>query len=148
MVDVGGKRATNREAVAGAVVLLSRQAFDQVKANRLAKGDALTVARLAGIQAAKRTWDLIPLCHPLALDAVEVDFSLDEAGRRIEIVARTRTRAATGVEMEALTAAAVAALAIYDMVKAVDRRAVVGDLRLIEKRGGRSGHFRRSDSRR
>ena len=148
MVDVGGKRATRREAVAAAVVLLSRQAFDQVKANRLAKGDALTVARLAGIQAAKRTWDLIPLCHPLPLDAVEVNFRLDEAGRRIEIEARTRTRAATGVEMEALTAAAVAALAIYDMVKAVDRLAVVGDLRLIEKKGGRSGHFRRSDSRR
>lgn len=144
MVDVGRKAPTRREAVARADVSLSKEAFELVRRNRAAKGDVLAVAQLAGIQAAKKTWDLIPLCHPLPLDGVEVHLELDARRRLVLIEARARTRAATGVEMEALTAAAVAGLTVYDMVKAVDRTAVVGEIRLIAKRGGRSGSFRRS----
>ncbi|MFQ5845503.1 MAG: cyclic pyranopterin monophosphate synthase MoaC, partial [Planctomycetota bacterium] len=143
MVDVGHKRPTRREAVATGSVTMSREAFELVRRNRAAKGDVLAVAQLAGIQAAKRTWELIPLCHPLPLDAVEVDLELDPSRRRIVIEARARTRAATGVEMEALTAVAITALAIYDMVKAVDRQATLAEIGLLEKRGGKSGPFRR-----
>ncbi len=138
MVDVGRKPVTAREAIATGQVRLSADAFARVRENRLAKGDVLTVAQLAGIQAAKRTAELIPLCHPLPLDAVEVQLTLDPAGCAVLIQARARCRAATGVEMEALTAVAVAGLAIYDMVKAVDRTAVVSDIRLVRKTGGRS----------
>jgi len=138
MVDVGEKPATRREAVAAGRVRLSAEAFAQVRENRLAKGDVLTVAQLAGIQAAKRTWELIPLCHPLPLDGVDVSLILDEKGSSVQIEARARCRAATGVEMEALTAVAVAGLAVYDMVKAVDRTAVISDIRLVSKSGGRS----------
>ncbi len=144
MVDVGAKRATRREAVACASVTVSPAAFALVRTNRLAKGDLLAVAQVAGIQAAKRAWELIPLCHPLPLDLVEVTLSLDGRAHKVLIEARARTRAATGVEMEALTAAAVAGLAVYDMVKAADREAVLGDVRLVEKSGGRSGRYRRS----
>ncbi len=143
MVDVGSKRPTRREAVAEASVHLSAEAFELVRENRLAKGDVLTVAQLAGIQAAKRTWELIPLCHPLPLDAVEVRLTLDTRGRRVLIEAKARTRASTGVEMEALTAAAVAGLAIYDMVKGVDRAARITGLQVVRKSGGKSGVFRR-----
>jgi cyclic pyranopterin phosphate synthase len=143
MVDVGRKPATRRQAVARACVTLSREAFDLVRRNGLKKGDVLAVAQLAGIQAAKRASELIPLCHPLPLDGVDVTLELDESTSRVLIEARARTRAATGVEMEALTAAAVAGLTVYDMVKAVDREAVVGEIRLIEKSGGKSGWFRR-----
>jgi len=139
MVDVGHKPITRREAVASGRVRLSAEAFAEVRENRLAKGDVLTVAQLAGIQAAKRTSELIPLCHPLPLDGVDVALALDPADRSVRIEARARCRAATGAEMEALTAVAVAGLAVYDMVKAVDRTAVVSDIRLVSKSGGRSG---------
>lgn len=145
MVDVSSKPETAREALARAAISMNRSAFEAVAENRLAKGDLLAVARIAGIQAAKRTSSLIPLCHPIPLDHVEVTTTLDEAGRRIEFEARTRTRAATGVEMEALTAVTVAALAAYDMIKAVDRAAVVSNIRLVSKSGGRSGDYRRPD---
>jgi cyclic pyranopterin phosphate synthase len=142
MVNVGEKLPTAREAVARGSVRMSAEAFAQVRDNRAAKGDVLTVAQIAGIQAAKRTWELIPLCHPLPLDGVDVICTLDAAERSVRIEARASTRAATGVEMEALTAVAVAGLTIYDMIKAVDREAVVGQIRLVRKSGGRSGAFR------
>lgn len=144
MVDVGPKQASRREALAAGCVTLSREAFDLVRENRARKGDVLAVAQIAGIQAAKRTWELIPLCHPIPLDSIDVTLDLDTAGRRVLIEARVATRASTGVEMEAMTAVAAAGLTVYDMVKAVDREAVVGEVRLLEKRGGKSGRFRRS----
>ena len=147
MVDVGRKRITRREAIARGSVTLSRAAFDLVAANRIAKGDVLAIAQMAGIQAAKKTWELVPLCHPLPLDLVEVALTLDAPGGRVLIEARARARAVTGVEMEALTAVAVAGLVVYDMVKAVDREAVIGEIRLMEKRGGKSGEFKRSAAR-
>lgn len=143
MVDVSDKSSTLREALARAEVTLSREAFGLVRRNASAKGDVLAVAQMAGIQAAKRTWELIPLCHPLPLDAIEVSLALVASRRTVVIEARARTRAATGVEMEAMTAAAVAALTVYDMVKGVDRGARVGMVRLEEKSGGRSGTWRR-----
>jgi cyclic pyranopterin phosphate synthase len=147
MVDVGRKAATRREALARGCVAVSRTAFRLLRDNALSKGDVAAVAQIAGIQAAKRTWELIPLCHPLPLDNIDVALTLDEKGCQVLIEARARTRGATGVEMEALTAVAVAGLTVYDMVKSVDKRAVVGEIRLIEKKGGKSGHFRRSESR-
>ena len=143
MVDVSGKPGTVREAVARGALSLSREGFDAVAANRVLKGDVLTVAKIAGIQAAKGTSSLIPLCHPIPLDHVSVEATLDPARCRIEIEARTRTRSATGVEMEALTAVTVAGLAAYDMVKSVDRTAVLSDIRLVRKSGGRSGTYTR-----
>jgi len=137
MVDVSGKAPTRREAAVGCSVRLSPEAFAAVMGGRLAKGDALLVARLAGIQAAKKTADLIPLCHPLPLDHVEVTFLPDEASHAIAITARTVTTGKTGIEMEAFCAAAVAALALYDMVKALDPGAAVTGLRLLEKTGGK-----------
>lgn len=148
MVDVTAKAPTAREAVARGSVTMSAQAFDLVRRNRAAKGDVLGVAQLAGIQAAKRTWELIPLCHPLPLDGVEVILDLDPRTRQVVIEARTRTRAATGVEMEALTAVMVAGLSVYDMIKAVDRMAVIGRVRLVRKSGGRSGDWTRRGERR
>ncbi len=143
MVDVTAKPESVREARAEALLRMrpdTRQLFaDQA----LAKGDALAVARVAGIMAAKRTSSLIPLAHPIAIEAVSVDFTFVEEG--IRITARVRTRAATGVEMEALTAVAVAALALYDMGKAHERGMRIADLRLVEKRGGASGHWRAGD---
>lgn len=144
MVDVGRKRATRREAVARGRVVVSRKAFRLLRENGLSKGDVAAVAQVAGIQAAKRTWELIPLCHPLSLDNIDVALTLDDEGCQVLIEARAVTRGPTGVEMEALTAVAVAGLTVYDMVKSVDKRAVVSDIRLIEKKGGKSGHFRRS----
>ncbi len=140
MVDVGGKPKTAREAVARGFIRLSIAARRAVRSGAVKKGDPLQAARIAGIMAAKRTHDLIPLCHPLPLTHVAVDLTATPRGYEIE--ARVRTSAETGVEMEALTAVAVAALTIYDMVKAVDRTMRIGDIRLIEKRGGRSGHYR------
>lgn len=143
MVDVGGKSATRREAVARGSVTMSAKALDLVGRNKMAKGDVLTVAQVAGIQAAKKTADLIPLCHPLPLDAVDLALKVDKKAGCVTIEARARCRAATGVEMEAMTAVAVAGLAVYDMVKAVDRDAIVGDIRLVQKRGGKSGSYQR-----
>jgi cyclic pyranopterin phosphate synthase len=140
MVDVSDKPVTAREAVARGRVSMSREAVRMVRAGRLKKGDPLQTARLAGIMAAKRTSELIPLCHPLALSHADVILTAVHAGYTIE--ARVRTNERTGVEMEALTAVAVAALTIYDMVKAVDKAMVIGDIRLVSKRGGRSGDYR------
>ena len=140
MVDVGDKPVTLREAVARGRITISHDALRQVRAGTLKKGDPLQTARLAGIMAAKRTADVIPLCHPLPLS--HADITLTPLRDGYEIEARVRTSAQTGVEMEALHAVAVAALTIYDMVKAIDKRMVIGDIRLVEKRGGRSGVFK------
>ncbi|MGB2713929.1 MAG: cyclic pyranopterin monophosphate synthase MoaC [Vicinamibacterales bacterium] len=139
MVDVGDKPVTEREAVARGHVTMSAKAFRAIKTATLKKGDALHVARLAGIMAAKRTADLIPLCHPLLLSHVDVTLVPSSDGYDIE--ARVRTSGQTGVEMEALTAVSVAALTLYDMAKAVDKAMVIGGVRLISKRGGRSGDY-------
>lgn len=141
MVDVSGKEATVREATARARVLLAPATLALVREGAVKKGDVFTVAQLAGIQAAKRTAELIPLCHPVALTHAEVALRLDEAGSSVEIEATCRTRGETGVEMEALTAAAVAALAVYDMCKAVERGIRIADVRLVRKSGGRSGEW-------
>ena len=141
MVDVSQKAPTSREAVARGHISIAPAALELIRSGRVAKGDPLQAARLAGIMAAKRTADLIPLCHPLPLTHVEVELTPAPDGYDIE--ARTRTTAQTGVEMEALTAVSVAALTIYDMVKAADKTMVIGEIRLMEKRGGRSGEWRR-----
>ena len=141
MVDVGDKPSTSREARASGAITMSAAALRLIRSGRVAKGDPLQTARLAGIMAAKQTAALIPLCHPLALTHVSVDLTPTPRGYRIE--SRVRTTGQTGVEMEALTAVSVAALTIYDMVKAVDKAMVIGDICLIEKSGGRSGHYRR-----
>jgi len=141
MVDVGGKAVTRREAVARGTITIAPDALALIRSGRIAKGDPLHTARLAGIMAAKRTADLIPLCHPLPLSHVDVDLLARDDGYDIEAVARTTAQ--TGVEMEALTAVAVAALTVYDMVKAVDKTMVIGEIRLMRKTGGRSGAYRR-----
>ena len=141
MVDVGGKAVTAREALARGAITMSAAALRLIRAGAVAKGDPLQAARLAGIMAAKQTSGLIPLCHPLPLTHVSVELKPTRRGYRIE--ARVRTNAPTGVEMEALTAVSVAALTIYDMVKAVDREMVIGDICVVEKRGGRSGDYTR-----
>ena len=143
MVDVGDKPETDREAVAAAEIRVSRETLRAVRSGAVKKGDPLQTARLAGVMAAKRTSDLIPLCHPLALSHVNVDIEPATWGYRLTATVRTRGR--TGVEMEALAAVSVAALTIYDMLKAMDRGMTIGKIRVIEKRGGRSGHYRRRD---
>jgi cyclic pyranopterin phosphate synthase len=142
MVDVSAKRATEREAVAAGRVVMQPATLDIVRKGNAKKGDVLGTARIAGIMAAKRTHDLIPLCHPLPIAKAEVDIRPDAALPGLEVTARVKVAGKTGVEMEALTAVAVACLTIYDMVKAVDRGMRIEGIRLIEKRGGRSGHFR------
>jgi cyclic pyranopterin phosphate synthase len=141
MVDVGAKPVTHREAVARGSIAMSREARRLVRTGAVAKGDPLQAARLAGIMAAKQTSALIPLCHPLPLSSVHVEVTPTARGYDIE--ARVATDAKTGVEMEALTAVAVAALTIYDMVKAVDRAMTIGEIRVTSKTGGRSGAYRR-----
>jgi len=145
MVDVGAKPVTAREAVARGRITMSREALRLIRTGQVKKGDPLQTARLAGILAAKQTSALIPLCHPLPLTGVDVELMARPRGYDIE--ARVRTTAQTGVEMEALTAVAVAALTIYDMVKAVDKTMVIGDIRLMFKAGGRSGTYTRQDGR-
>ena len=142
MVDVGDKPVTDREAVARGSITMSREALTQIRRGAVKKGDPLQTARLAGIMAAKQTSSLIPLCHPLPLSGVDVE--LIPTARGYDIEARVRTTGQTGVEMEALTAVAVAALTIYDMVKAVDKTMVIGDIRLMKKTGGKSGTFQRT----
>src|SRR5258705_10359410 len=142
MVDVAGKPVTSREAIARGSIRMSREALSQIRKGAVKKGDPLQAARLAGIMAAKQTSSLIPLCHPLPIASVNVE--LIPVARGYDIEARVRTTAQTGVEMEALTAVAIAALTIYDMVKAVDKRMVIGNIRLMKKSGGKSGIFRRS----
>ncbi len=143
MVDVGDKPAGDRRAVARAVVRVSRATADAVVAGDAPKGDVLGVARIAGIQAAKRTAELIPLCHPLGLSFVGVEGSVDADAGLITLVAEARTTGQTGVEMEAMTAASVAALTVYDMVKGLERGAEIAEVVLLEKSGGRSGHWTR-----
>ena len=143
MVDVGAKASTHRIAVASGRIAMSPAAFRLVAAGKARKGDVLGVARVAAIQAAKRTADLIPLAHPIAITRVAVDFELQERTSSVIVIARVECRGRTGVEMEALTAAAAGLLTIYDMVKAVDRGMTLHELRLEEKRGGKSGVFRR-----
>jgi len=142
MVDVGGKEITARQAVARGRVRMSAEALALVRTGSK-KGDVLQVARIAGIQGAKRTADLIPLCHPLALDSVKVHLEIEDDG--VVITATVRCTGRTGVEMEALSAVSVAALTVYDMVKAVDKSMVIESVALLEKSGGRSGHYLRSD---
>jgi cyclic pyranopterin monophosphate synthase len=141
MVDVSAKDVTVREARASGRVLLSPEAIAALRAGEVPKGDALAVARIAGIQAAKRTPDLVPLCHPIAIHAVAVDLQVGD--RAVEITATVRTADRTGVEMEALTSVTVAALALIDMVKAIDPAAVITDVRVEEKAGGKTGPWRR-----
>ena len=142
MVDVGDKPVTSREALARGEISMNATALKLIRRGEVAKGDPLQAARLAGIMAAKQTSSLIPLCHPLPITHASVELTPTRRGYRIE--ARVRTSAQTGVEMEALTAVSVAALTIYDMVKAVDKAMVIGDICLVEKSGGRSGHYRRT----
>jgi cyclic pyranopterin monophosphate synthase len=141
MVDVGAKPETERVAVARGRVTMKPETLALVKAGEMGKGDVLGVARLAGIMAAKRTSELIPLCHPLALSSVAVDLTLDEAGSAVEIEAKVKLTGRTGVEMEALTAVSVAALTVYDMCKAVDRGMTISDIRVVHKSGGKSGTY-------
>lgn len=141
MVDVGEKPESERVAVAGGTVTMQPETLRLVRDGALKKGDVLTVARVAGIMAAKRTAELIPLCHPIALTKVDVDLTIDESRSAVDIRATALTRGRTGVEMEALTAVTVAALTIYDMAKAVDRAMRISDVRLLEKRGGVHGDY-------
>lgn len=141
MVDVGGKDATHRVAIATGTIAMAPQTFALVRDGTAKKGDVLGIARIAGIMATKRTADLIPLCHPLALTKVALDFTLDEAASTVRCTVRAETRGQTGVEMEALTGVQVALLTIYDMCKAADRGMVMGDIRLLEKHGGKSGDW-------
>jgi len=142
MVDVSGKSQTTREAVADALVTMNAAARRAIRSKAVKKGDPLQAARVAGIMAAKRTAELIPLCHQLPLSHVDVDLTARRRG--YEIVGRVKTTSQTGVEMEALVAVSVAALTLYDMLKAVDRAISIGPIRLREKRGGRSGTYRRA----
>ena len=146
MVDVGSKPETERRAVARAIVRVSPQTARAVLAGEAPKGDVIGVARIAGIQAAKRTAELIPLCHPLTLSFIGVEGAIDAQDGTVSLVAEARTTGPTGVEMEALTAAAVAALTVYDMVKGVERGAEIAEVVLLEKSGGRSGTWRRGES--
>jgi cyclic pyranopterin phosphate synthase len=139
MVDVGGKAETRRIAVAEGRITMSAEALAAIRDGVVPKGDVLAAARIAGIMAAKKTAELIPLCHPLALDAVTVDFAIEAGGVRVTTSASLSGR--TGIEMEALTAASVALLTIYDMAKAIDKSMVIGGIRLLEKRGGKSGDW-------
>ena len=144
MVDVGAKQVTERVAVARGAVVMEPATLQSIIERRLHKGDVLTVAQLAGIMAAKRTSDLVPLCHPLPLTSVKVELEPDEGLPGVRIEARCKVSHKTGVEMEALTAVSVAALTIYDMCKAIDRAMRITDIRLVEKSGGRSGDYRAS----
>ena len=143
MVDVTEKALTNRMAAASALVCLSKASFDLINSNQNKKGDVLAVANVAGVVAAKKTAELIPLCHPLDLTNVHLDFKLDASKNTVEIIASVKTTGRTGVEMEALTAVQAALLTIYDMCKAVDRGMQMTDIRLLKKSGGKSGDWQR-----
>jgi len=143
MVDVSDKPVTMREAVARGLVSMKKSTLELIRNSKVSKGDVLGVARVAGIMAAKRTSALIPMCHPLNVTSVEIDFDVDLQNSRIQIESRAKVTGSTGVEMEALTAVSVAALTIYDMCKAVDREMIISDIMLLEKRGGKSGIFKR-----
>jgi cyclic pyranopterin phosphate synthase len=144
MVDVGDKTPTTRVAVARGSISMSRESFDAVMSEKVAKGNVLVTAKIAAIMAAKSTADVIPLCHPLFIEKVSVEFFPHEEDSSIEVESMVKVTGKTGVEMEALHAASVALLTIYDMCKAIDKTMVISDIRLMEKSGGKSGHFRRS----
>ena len=146
MVDVGEKDVTHREAVAAARVLVNRETFDLIRSGGVKKGDVLTVAQVAGIMGAKRTPELIPMCHPVQISGVDLRLTLDEPRCSVEITASVRCDGRTGVEMEALTAVSAAALTVYDMCKAVQRDMVITDVRLLSKSGGVHGDFQREES--
>jgi len=141
MVDVGDKPATHRVAVASGRISMLPTTLELVKSGNAKKGDVLGVARIAAIQGAKRTSELIPLCHPIAITRISVDLTIDELHSSVECTARVETHGPTGVEMEALTAVQIGLLTVYDMCKAADRGMVIGEVRLLEKQGGRSGSF-------
>ena len=143
MVDVGGKQASARIAIAGGRIAMSPDALAAIRDGDVPKGDVIAAARIAGIMAAKRTGDLIPLCHPLGLEAVTVEFAFEDGG--IAVTASASLTGKTGVEMEALVAVSTALLTIYDMAKAIDKAMVIGDVRLLEKRGGKSGDWKAPD---
>jgi cyclic pyranopterin phosphate synthase len=146
MVDVGAKPESERTAVAEGAVRMSREAFDQVAAQAVAKGDVLAVAEVAGTMGAKRTGELIPLCHPLGLDVIQVEARLEPELPGVRVTALAKATGRTGVEMEALTAVAIACLTVYDMMKAVDRGMVIEEVRLLSKTGGTRGDWHRSES--
>ncbi len=141
MIDIGGKEATQRSATASVTVVLDHDTYNAVKDGRGPKGDVFTVAQMAGMQAAKKTSELVPLCHHIALDLVEIDFELDDENSRILIESTVKCSARTGVEMEALTACSIAALTIYDMLKGVQKDICITDLVLLRKSGGKSGVY-------
>ncbi len=143
MVDVSEKPVTLREATASGRVCMNKETLNLINENKIAKGNVLETARLAGIMAAKRTGTLIPLCHPLNITSVDIEFKMDQKRSCIDIEATVKCAGQTGVEMEAMTAVSVAALTIYDMCKAVDREMTIGDIMLLEKKGGKSGHWKR-----
>lgn len=143
MVDVGNKAETRRQAVAAGRVLVNRMTFELIRTGGMKKGDVLTVAQVAGIMGAKRTSDVIPMCHPITLSGIDLELSLNEEMLSVDIVATVSCTGATGVEMEAMTAVSIAALTVYDMCKAVQRDMVIDDIRLMKKSGGQSGDFER-----
>ena len=145
MVDVGEKEITQRSATAAARVLVSPETFEKIKTGGMKKGDVLTVAQIAGVMGAKRTPDLIPMCHPIQITGIDLDLSLDETRFSVEIYATVSCTGRTGVEMEALTAASTAALTVYDMCKAVQKDFVISDIRLMQKTGGVHGDFHREE---
>lgn len=145
MVNVGGKAESERKAQAFCRVFLNNDVFEKIKNNNIAKGDVLCIAKIAGIQAAKKTHELIPLCHNIFLSGVDITFSLDGDKNAVEIISEVSTTSRTGVEMEALTAASAAALTIYDMCKSLDKSIVISDLKLLRKSGGKSGDYIRAE---
>ena len=145
MVDVGEKNISRRTAVAAARVLVNDQTFSLIRSGGMKKGDVLTVAQIAGVMGAKRTPDLIPMCHPILIDGIDLDLSLDESRKSVEIRATVRCDGRTGVEMEALTAVSTAALTVYDMCKAVQKDMVITDIRLVQKTGGVHGDYLREE---
>jgi cyclic pyranopterin phosphate synthase len=143
MVDISSKSATQREAVASGAVYMKKKTLSLITSKKISKGNVFETARLAGVMAAKRTSELIPLCHPLNITSINVDFSIDKKKNKVNIETRVKNTGQTGVEMEALMAVSVAALTIYDMCKAVDKSAVISDIMLLEKHGGKSGEYKR-----
>ncbi len=141
MVDVGAKQITDRTAVAGGQIVMKAETFRLIRDGNIKKGDVLTTAKIAGIMAAKKTSEIIPLCHPIDLSYIDLTMTLDETLPGITVTATAKTTGQTGVEMEALTAVNAACLTVYDMAKAVDREMRISEIRLLEKRGGKSGHF-------
>lgn len=141
MVDVSNKDVTNREAEAIGFIEMKKHTLDLILKDGVKKGDVLSVAQVAGIMGAKKTWELIPMCHPISISGIKINYDIDEKNNRIYIKSTVKIASQTGVEMEALTAVSIAALTIYDMCKAVDREMIIGDIKLLKKTGGKSGTF-------